>query len=712
MKTKEIFSEKTLTMLNVKMIGRGAPDEKDDIGYNSPDYAVCRNYFFGLSYSQLADLAERLIKYCDTQLNLDVEKMMETKKYYRKLAKEQSHKEAISVEIGSKESGIYFSYNQDFIEAIKKVNFKKRYFDGKYKCWRVNNFYLLEALQYLKKVGAEVDNAIKYAKENLKLDKEEFIKEENTIDKFKKEKEKIVIKVFEVNRKKIQLSFKYKKEIVEAIRTLFFKNYDGLSKRWTINKKEIPNLLEKISPIEDVVFDELVEIMNENLKKEKEKNVLIDYSYLERKPFKHQIVGAQFLLDKRKAILGDTMGLGKTFTSILAMNSLKGKKLIVCPASLKLNWKKEIKMVSNGANVVVIDGKKWLDSEENGWTVVNYDILNNHLNKIKKGNFRVAVFDEVHYCKAVSNSGKATSKRAKNFLEIVEQLDFTFLLTGTPITNKTKDIFNLLVAVEHPLSYNFFEFGKKYCSAYYNGFGWSFDGSSNQDELNEKLKPYMLRRLKEDTLDLPNKLRTFIPVEISTREYMKKVNEYMEKRNSFETKGEHLVYLNAMRHILAKEKIKHTKEIVQNSLEQGKPIVVFTNYNIVVDVLKKEFPNCVTITGKDNKNQRQNAVDSFQEGKTNIIVCNLIAGGVGLTLTRAKNMLIQDFDWLPSNHTQAEDRIHRIGQNEDVFIQYLYSEGTIDEKMADLLESKLININKIIDGKEDEGFVDNVINWF
>jgi len=430
-----------------------------------------------------------------------------------------------------------------------------------------------------------------------------------------------------------------------------------------------------------------------------------------RKPFKHQLEAASFLLKKKRAILADEMGLGKTSSAILAMNKIKGKRLIVCPASLKLNWKKEIGLFSDDEIVLINSGKKWRKLKGNVWVIMNYDLLKSHIDQIKKSKFKVVAFDEAHYAKSINNNGYGGTKRARYFIQVANNIEHVFLLTGTPITNKTKDIFNLLKAIKHPLSNNFKKFAKRYCNPTFNGFGWSYDGSSHQHELNKKLQPYMLRRLKEEAIDLPDKVRNFIPVEIKVKEYEKKVNEYMSKRASLETKHEHLVYLNAMRHILAKEKVHHTIKLARNLLDQERPVVIFTNYNAVVEKIKEAFPEAVTVTGSDSEKERQQAVDNFQHGKSDIIICNIIAGGVGITLTRAKNELVNDFEWTPTSHLQAEDRIHRLGQKESVVIDYIYSENTVDEKMATLLEEKLININKIIDDK-DEGFIEEVMKWF
>lgn len=431
-----------------------------------------------------------------------------------------------------------------------------------------------------------------------------------------------------------------------------------------------------------------------------------------RKPFSHQIEASEFLKKKKRAILADEMGSGKTFSTILAMKNIKGKKLIVCPASLKLNWEKEIRTNFPNEKIRVINsGKKWVNPKKDEWFIINYDILKNFINEIKKAKFSVVTFDEAHYCKSINNNGYGGTKRARSFIQIANSIEHVFLLTGTPITNKTKDIFNLLKAIKHPLSKNFKEFAKRYCEPTFNGFGYNYDGSSNQEELNERLQPYMLRRKKEELLELPEKTRNFIPVDVNVKEYNQKVEEYMKKRKSMKGKNEHLVYLNAMRHILAKEKVTHTIKLMDNLLEQEKSVVVFTNYTAVVEKIKEKFPHAATVTGSDSGKEREKAIENFQNGKTNVIICNLIAGGVGITLTRAKNTIFNDVDYNPSSHLQAEDRTHRIGQDKKVVIDYVYVNNTIDDKMAELLENKLININLIIDN-EEEGFIDEVIKWF
>ena len=274
---------------------------------------------------------------------------------------------------------------------------------------------------------------------------------------------------------------------------------------------------------------------------------------ISRKPFNHQLEAAKFLLEKKKAILADEMGGGKTTSAIIAAYNIKGKKLIICPASLKLNWKKEILLVDCAAKIGIINGKSITELIDYDWYIINYDILNKHLESILNTNFACVILDEAHYIKSINNSGKPTAERGKATLQITDKIEYVFCLTGTPITNKTKDIFNLLKAIGHPLSKKWMTFALRYCGAYRDRFGWDMNGSTNINELHERLKPVMLRRLKDELLELPEKIRHFIPVEIDIREYNKQFDEYMSQRKNI-TAGEQLVKLNALRHLLAIQK--------------------------------------------------------------------------------------------------------------------------------------------------------------
>ena len=199
---------------------------------------------------------------------------------------------------------------------------------------------------------------------------------------------------------------------------------------------------------------------------------------------------------------------------------------------------------------------------------------------------------------------------------------------------------------------------------------------------------------------MPDKIRSFVPVEVDLKKYIKAVETYVKKKKSLKSKKEHIIYFNTMRHILAKTKIKKTIELIENILENDEPVVVFTNFTAVVDEICKHFKEkAVKLTGDCGVKERQKAVDDFQNGEKDVFVANLVAGGVGITLTRANQVIINDFDWVPANHSQAEDRIHRIGTTRNCSIQYIYASGAeIDETMVDVLAKKINNISTVVDG--------------
>lgn len=694
----EKYSKAELSAMNAAMIGRGAPVKRDNTGYNKPDYMVCQNYFDSLEDAQALDIAIRLQKYTNTQQIADKDRIKTTIDYYSSKTTNNNLDNCISISIGKTETIFAFAYNTDIISVVKTA--QKRRFDYNTKNWFVDNKCTIDILKKLQNKGYKVDSALAIANEQL----------QNNTPVEATTPEKIKIKAVKKNDK-IIISFPYNPDIVNAVKSLTNRKYDNMNKIWTIDKTEIKTLITKLQNIEDIDYSELEQYIVEVVE--------IDFNTIELKhllnmtikPFEHQLIAAKFLLYNKKAILADEMGGGKTKSSIIAMENIEGKKLIICPASLKYNWQKEIKQVNSEVTTFIVNGKGWIDEEvaKADYIIINYDIVKKNLENIQKFTFTTLTCDEAHYIKAVTNAGKAGSTRADAVLSIAKNIEYVFLLTGTPISNHTKDIFNLLKAIDSPLSRKFFSFAQRYCGAKHNGYGWDFNGSSNKKELFEKLEKHMIRRLKSELLELPEKIRTFIPVSVNLKAYNSMIDDYMNNRSSYTTKGEHLVKLNAMRKLLADQKSNNTIDLITDIIEQNKQVVVFSNYKSVVEKIESHFKEnnieIATIQGDDNKEKREKAVTEFQDGKVKIIVCNIIAGGVGITLTASDTVIFNDFSWLPSDHAQAEDRIHRIGQKNNCNIYYQYCQNAeIDEQMAELLNKKLLNINAVIDGKDESIF--------
>jgi SWI/SNF-related matrix-associated actin-dependent regulator 1 of chromatin subfamily A len=422
--------------------------------------------------------------------------------------------------------------------------------------------------------------------------------------------------------------------------------------------------------------------------------------------YPYQADGVAFLLSKRRVILGDDMGLGKTRQAIVAMEtgSPDGVVLVVCPASLKLNWRREILLVDANARIEVIgvDG----DPVENPrWVVVNYDILGKHADRLHGIAWAGIILDEAHFIK---NASKRTSHCLK-LLGVQPDAgapiigpEFVFLLTGTPMTSRPKDLFNLLRCVGHPTARSFLSFARRYCDAYRNDFGWVTTGASNLDELNLLMKEVMIRRKKDDVLDLPPKIRSWVPVDISeSRAALNAIQSflgwYSASDPSKPNDTEFLARLTKVRVALHKAKHKAVAERIRDVVAAGEKVLVFACFNDGIERHKRVLDDrAVTITGSDNAEKRMEAVDRFQsDDDVRVALCNIVAGGVGITLTAGSHVIFQDLDWVPANHAQAEDRCYRLGQEKRVSVEYFHAAHSLDSYIAELLERKMELISAV-----------------
>ncbi len=415
--------------------------------------------------------------------------------------------------------------------------------------------------------------------------------------------------------------------------------------------------------------------------------------------YPHQVAGVQFLAQRGRAILADDMGLGKTRQAIVAINHAapSGVVLVICPASLKLNWEREIRMVDATAAVEVI-GVPGHEATQARWVIVNYDMLARHGDRLRAIPWAGVIIDEAHFI-------KNASQRTSQVLKLIGVADskrdaptgprLVFLLTGTPMPNRPRDLFNLLRAVGHPSTRSFLSFARQYCGAYRNDYGWVTDGASNITGLNLLLKEVMLRRKKDDVLDLPPKIRSWVPVQIEGVTALKAYGDFVvwfqASDPSRPNDTEFLARITKLRLALHKAKHAACAERIRDVLATGQKVIVFTSYTEGITRHKKTLGDkAVTVTGADNAKQRMAATDAFQNDPTvQVALCNLIAGGVGLNLTAATHVIFQDLDWVPDNHLQAEDRCYRIGQTKQVTVEYLIADGTLDGYIALLLEAKL-----------------------
>jgi SWI/SNF-related matrix-associated actin-dependent regulator 1 of chromatin subfamily A len=452
------------------------------------------------------------------------------------------------------------------------------------------------------------------------------------------------------------------------------------------------------------------------------KNVEIDYTkYSHRPPLSHQKEAIEKLAGSKRFILADDMGLGKTTSTIIAALETGAKKiLIVCPASLKINWQREIENYSD-RGVYISEGKNF--SIEHDFVIVNYDILKNFYdlkNKenslITQGNFDLIILDEAHY---VSNGQAARTKLVNSFSKKCERV---WLLTGTPMTNRPMNYFNLLSLVESPTALNWMAYAIRYCGGYQFTAGtrkiWNVAGATNLEELRDRTSRQVLRRLKTDVLDLPEKIITPVYLRLKSKLYEGLMGEYYDwyDKNPDESSSLTVQFskLIKVRQVIAEEKIKDTIELAENILEQDKKVIIFTNFTDTLNKIANHFgKQAVKLDGSTSKPQRQYAVDQFQDNeKIKVFVGNLKASGVGITLTAAEAVIMNDLSFVPGDLAQAEDRAYRYGQKNSVSIYYPIFDNSVEAIIYDMVNKKKLNINTVMgDDLEDKGdFISNIMN--
>ena len=454
------------------------------------------------------------------------------------------------------------------------------------------------------------------------------------------------------------------------------------------------------------------------VQEEKKLNRIIDYTkYDSRPPMDHQKIAIEKLLANDKFILADDMGLGKTTSAVIASLESKARKiLIVCPASLKINWEREIRNYSD-RKVLIVEGRKWGSTFD--FYIINYDIIKNYHTTDKSedsddykllvnANFDLAIVDEAHY---ISN---ATANRTRLLNDVLETIPKVWLLTGTPMTSRPINYFNLLKIVESPLTLNWQAYVRRYCKGYQFNVGnrkvWNTSGASNLDELRERTKNLVLRRMKTDILDLPEKIVTPVFVELTSKMYDEELEEFTristDKKND-ETISVTLNRLMKIRQLIAYEKIPYTCEIIDRCLEQGKKVIVFTNFTMSLDMIHEKYKkNSVTLDGRMNKEKRQDNVDRFQnDDKIKIFIGNIKAAGVGITLTAAEVVIMNDLSFVPADHSQGEDRAYRYGQKNSVLVYYPVFENTVEKIIYNILQKKKNVIDQVMgDGDYSESF--------
>lgn len=438
---------------------------------------------------------------------------------------------------------------------------------------------------------------------------------------------------------------------------------------------------------------------------------------LKTKPYKFQLKGIRFLKrTKGRALIGDDMGLGKTIQVLgwLAVNPSKRPAIIITPSNAKYNWADQISQ-HTWMDYEVLHGRSPFPLSAS-IVIINYDIVSYWKQALMEIRPHVVVLDECHYVKTRG------AKRTKACREISRKAKCVIPMSGTPIINRPIEFFPVLNMVNSKDFSSFWRYAFRYCNPKkgWQGRGWDFTGASNLDELRRRIQPFFIRRMKTEVLkELPEKRRTMLPVEISNlREYQQAKMDFLDwyrskagsKAAKRARKAEALVKLGQLKQLVAKGKIKRAYEWIDDFLfSTGEKLVVFVYHRDIFATLVERYKKFAAVGGKAGK-ERQQQVKRFQTSpKCRLFIGSIKADKESITLTAASTVLFLELGWTPSEHDQAEDRVNRIGQQDNkVNAYYILGKNTIDQHVWDVIEEKRKVIGKIMDGEAQGHFQTDV----
>jgi SWI/SNF-related matrix-associated actin-dependent regulator 1 of chromatin subfamily A len=559
-----------------------------------------------------------------------------------------------------------------------------------------------------------------------------------------------------------RLSFEYNPALIDLVKRIPTRRWDQSEKVWIVSKeglyppgcdarwyveafaqwavqKNYCSHVARRGETRDVVYE--IPPMKE----------FVGEHYMLLNPYSYQLEGVRYALDNKRCIFGDQPGLGKTLQAICSVVKAHREAmvygetfpvLVICPAALKVNWKREFKKFA-GIEACILDDsnrasweKFWELKRPDGEAlcpvfITNYESLKKFfVIKVKNTSrftlasiefdervrlFKSVIIDESHKCKS------SKTQQAKFVEGICKGKKWIFALTGTPVVNNNTDLIQQLRILGRLDDFGGYkQFVSRFC-----------DGpkqSSNMKELHYRLWCCcFFRREKAKVLtQLPDKMRQYITCEITNRkEYQDAEDNFLKYLRQYKhadddkiaraMRGEVMVRMGILKEIAARGKVKAVADFIHDVIDGGEKLIMFAYLKEVVLALKEEFPDAVTVTGSDNITQKQNAVDRFQnDPECKLIILNYKSGGTGHTLTASSRVGFIEFPWTYSDCEQAEDRAHRNGQKNAVNCYYFLGDKTIDEYMYKVIQTKKDIANEVTGTTTqiDEDVVSNVMNLF
>ncbi|CAL1268362.1 unnamed protein product [Larinioides sclopetarius] len=527
-----------------------------------------------------------------------------------------------------------------------------------------------------------------------------------------------------LNRKRFYVDMGYNKEVIDIFKTVPSRLYDMQSKKWNFLIEDHEKLMALLKPLQpNVLIVPLPRLILKIFSQAPETKIIKDHDLSTLDPIMLQSLlpfqkdGVKFgIQNEGRVLIADDMGLGKTIQAIAIANyySNDWPLLIVTPSSVRYSWEQSfhtwLPSLEKHEISVINSGKDHIPN--NKVILMSYDLLTKMKDIIVKRKLKSVIFDESHFLK---NPKSARTKAAQ---EIIKNVKRIIMLSGTPALSRPIELYTQLSALRSREFFSYMEYGMRYCNGKQTPWGWDFSGSSNMGELQILLEEtVMIRRLKSDVLQqLPSKFRQMIlldPSRISTKSKVliamsKKLQQ--ESLKGMERRGVLLEYF----HETGEVKLKAVCEYILDLLESDKKFICFAHHQNVMNgickVIEGKGIDFIRIDGSVSSEQRLKLCEKFQlSDSCKVAVLSITSANCGITLTAANLVVFAELFWNPGILTQAEDRAHRIGQQDNVVIQYLVAKGTADDEIWPLVQRKLDVLNKAGLSKDNFKSADTVL---
>jgi SWI/SNF-related matrix-associated actin-dependent regulator 1 of chromatin subfamily A len=431
--------------------------------------------------------------------------------------------------------------------------------------------------------------------------------------------------------------------------------------------------------------------------------------------YEYQKVGVEFLLNSGgRALLADSPGVGKTAQALgYVTHSFHRRTLVICPASVKFSWENEVEKWTNLKSFVIEPNTIFEDiPTDTDIIIINYDVLKKHFGELMKIKWDCLIGDEVQMIKS------STAIRSKAFKAISKSIPNVIMLTGTPLLSRPIEMYNMLSIIDPKYWNSYYSFATKYCDGHQGYWGFEAKGATNLDELRTKIGKYFLRRTKEEVLtELPPKVFMNIPIDLrgeDKKQYnlveenlIKYLRDHKktDKEIAKSLAAEKLVKLNLLREVSSMAKIETAKELINNIIESGEKVLVFSSFNGPLLELYEEYgENSELLIGSTPVEDRGVIVKNFQTNPNiKVFLGGTLSAGTGITLTAASNIIVLDYPWRPGDMEQLQNRAHRPGASyECLNIYQIVARDTIDVFMKNLLDFKQKIIDQLMDGEVEE----------